>query len=139
MQLTLAAQPRRAPNWGDPMFRGAGAGLVRMGAGVGEVYPAWWSEAGLADDVALQRAVDSCGRPACTVLLTRRLSLSQAVAMRPNAGIFATANAQLLGANGGTGARLWHQPGPLQTPSPLRYACLASLPTAAALAPPTAT
>ena len=25
----------------------AGAGLVRMGAGVREVYPAWWSDASL--------------------------------------------------------------------------------------------
>ncbi|KAI3428295.1 hypothetical protein D9Q98_006674 [Chlorella vulgaris] len=101
--LTLNAQPRRAPMWYDPMF--AGPGRVVMGAGVTEVYPAWWAEYPRSDDVVLQMAINSCSVK-CTVVQTRTHFLKKAVMLNPRVAILATANAGIAAASPSTGEGL---------------------------------
>lgn len=103
VKLTLLAAPKRAPLWYDPMFQGLGT--VVMGRGVQEVFPAWWSSPKLGDGAILQKASAACAN-ACTVVLTRPLSIKGVTTLAPGAGFFATTIAILFGWNSPTGEGL---------------------------------
>ncbi|KDD76905.1 hypothetical protein H632_c71p2 [Helicosporidium sp. ATCC 50920] len=115
--LTIAMRPKIMCET-RPTFAGSGK-VAFTGAGGDEIHPVWFGQPYADDAAAFQRAVNACSS-ACTVLLTRSMSLARPVALSWRTGVLATAGALLFPSAPRQGSGPWPKGGVVFTPGQYR-------------------